>query len=285
MKGWDVVATNLTMLQQGMGVWDVDGVYWTLFIELKFYILFAIVVATGVTYRKCVLFCALWTVAAITAPSVDSKLLDMWAMPLASPYFVAGIAFYLMYRFKPTALLWGIVGVSFLLALHGVPKRVADNQDHVIPHWPAKLIILAAFVMMALIAYGKLNRIQWRWLTTAGALTYPLYLLHQYIGLTMIHWLQHKVQPGVLVLALTAVMLGAAWLMHRFVERPFGTKMRNALQKGIEDMRRNSSPAPEAAAGKPGGPLEATLPPVQEPRRFEHAETAPQAPAFHHRSG
>ncbi|MBB4891968.1 peptidoglycan/LPS O-acetylase OafA/YrhL [Streptomyces olivoverticillatus] len=274
VKNWDVVLTNLTMLQQGLGVWDVDGVYWTLFIELKFYVLFAIVVATGVTYRKCVLFCGLWTVAAVSAGQVDNKLLDMWAMPLYSPYFIAGIAFYLMHRFKPTALLWGIVGISLLLAEHHVPKRVADNTNSTIATWPATLGVFLAFVLMALIATGKLNRIQWPWLAKAGALTYPLYLLHQYIGMTIIHGLRTRVPAPLLVAGLMVVMLFAAWLLHRYVERPLGKRMRDALKKGMEEMRRNSVPPARAGAGSASensltAGLREGLPLLKEPRGYD----------------
>ncbi|MGK5637391.1 acyltransferase family protein [Streptomyces sp. URMC 126] len=271
VESWDVVLTNLTMVQEAFGVWDVDGVYWTLFIELKFYALFAIVVATGVTYRKCVLFCGVWTVAAVVAPQSDSKLLEMWATPLYTPYFVAGIAFYLMHRFKPTALLWGITAISLLIALHGVPKRVADNTNTSIPTWPAKLLVVAAFVLMALIALGYFNRIQWRWLTTAGALTYPLYLIHQYIGMTVIHGLRSHIPPYPLVAGLIAVMLTAAWLIHRCIERPVGKRLRRAMQQGMEEMRRNST---VPALRKPDP--QSGLAILQEPRNskpFEPAES------------
>ncbi|GAA0450696.1 acyltransferase [Streptomyces sp. NPDC046215] len=248
VHNWDTVLTNLTMLQQSVGVWDVDGVYWTLFIELKFYVLFAIVVATGVTYRKCVLFCALWTVFAMTATSVDNDMLKMWAMPLFAPYFIAGIAFYLMHRYKPTALLWGIVVLQLLIAQHHVARRVLDNGDATTPTWPANLIIFIAFVLMALISVGAFNRVQWRWLSTAGALTYPLYLVHQYIGMTVIYALREAVPAPLLVIGLMVVMLGAAWLMHRYVERPLGKLVRDALKKSMEEVRRHSAPPARARA-------------------------------------
>ncbi|MEU1671927.1 acyltransferase [Streptomyces roseifaciens] len=277
--GFNSVLTNLTMLQTGFGVWDVDGVYWTLFIELKFYVLFAIVVATGVTYRKCVLFCSLWTVVAMASVQADIKLLDQWAMPLYQPYFVAGIAFYLMYRYRPTALLWGIVALSLLLAEHQIARRVADNTTHNVPAWPARLIVFVAFVLMALIACGAFNRIQWRWLSTAGALTYPLYLLHQYIGMTLIYALRDRVPRHLLVIGLVLVMLGAAWLMHRFVEKPLGTWLRNVMRSSMEEVRQHS-PRPKAAAHAAkgaGAPAKAAVPsavPEQHAGREEVREGA-----------
>ncbi|MGW2601814.1 acyltransferase family protein [Streptomyces klenkii] len=278
--GFDGILTNLTMLQSGLGVWDVDGVYWTLFIELKFYVMFAVVVATGVTYRKCVLFCVLWTIVALASVQADIKLLDQWAMPLFQPYFVAGIAFYLMYRYRPNALLWGIVAMSLLLAEHQIGRRVRDNTTHHIPDWPAKLIVFVAFVLMALIACGVFNRMQWRWLSTAGALTYPLYLIHQYIGMTVIYGLRDRVPRPALVAGLIVVMLCAAWLMHKLVERPLSSKLRNVLRSSMEEVRqhtpRRAAPASPGAsqAASQGAPQGASPVPEQHGGREEVREGA-----------
>lgn len=76
---------NLSMLQGGIGVPDIDDAYWTLFVELKFYVLFALVVMRGVTYRNCVLFCGIWTLAGVVAPSADNGLLSFFAASSASP--------------------------------------------------------------------------------------------------------------------------------------------------------------------------------------------------------
>ncbi|MGH3390425.1 MAG: acyltransferase family protein, partial [Actinomadura sp.] len=48
------VLPNLTMLQGGLGVRNVDAVFWTLWVELHFYVLMAILLTIGLTYRRCV---------------------------------------------------------------------------------------------------------------------------------------------------------------------------------------------------------------------------------------
>ncbi|MFF8258651.1 acyltransferase family protein [Streptomyces virginiae] len=235
------VVVNLSMLQAGVGVPHVDDAYWTLFVELKFYVLFALVVMRGVTYRNCVLFCGAWTLAGVVAPTVDSGLLSFFAVSSASPYFIAGIAFYLMRRFRPNAVLWAVVGVQFLLAQHHVHARMISSlgrsATQQTPAWPAHVVIVLGFAVMAAIALGALDRVQWRWLPHAGAVTYPLYLIHMMAGLTAIHHFRGDLAPVPLAIGVTAAMVALAWLVHRLVERPLGRLLRDSLRRGVQDIR------------------------------------------------
>ncbi|MEV6677215.1 acyltransferase [Streptomyces erythrochromogenes] len=253
------VVVNLSMLQAGIGVPHVDDAYWTLFVELKFYVLFAIVVMRGVTYRNCILFCGLWTLAGAVAPAVDNGLLSFFAVSSASPYFIAGIAFYLMRRFRPNAVLWAVVGVQFLLAQHHVHARMIASlgrrATEQTPAWPAHAIILLGFGLMAAIALGALDRVRWRWLPHAGAVTYPLYLIHMMAGLTLIHHFRRDVEPVPLVLGVTALMVVLAWLVHRFVERPLGRRLRDSLRRGVQDVR-SGTPRRTPLGGLPSQPSE-----------------------------
>ncbi|MFG2874312.1 acyltransferase family protein [Streptomyces sp. NPDC048337] len=241
IKKYTDVVVNLSMLQGGLGVPHIDDAYWTLFVELKFYVLFAVVVMCGVTYRNCVLFCGLWTLAGVVAPTADSGVLSFFAVPSSSPYFIAGIAFYLMRRFRPNAVLWAIVGVQFLLAQNYVGPRMISNLGRSVaqqtPSWPAHVIILLGFAVMAALALGALDRIRWRWLPHAGAVTYPLYLIHMMAGLTIIHHFRAKVAPVPLALGVTACMVLLAWVIHRLVERPLGRVLKDSLRRGVQDVR------------------------------------------------
>ncbi|GAB7035752.1 acyltransferase [Streptomyces sp. NPDC021749] len=249
----ETVLTNLTMLQQGVGVSDLDDVYWSLFVELKFYLLFALVVYKGVTYRRCVLFCGLWTVAGVVAYKADTSFLSVWAVAPYSPYFIAGIAFYLMHRFRPTMLLWAIVTVEFLLAQHYVKGRVVMNlgdKAATAHDWPARIGVVMAFLLMAVIALGLFDGVRWRWLSRAGSLTYPLYLLHMYIGFTLIALLRHRLPAPVLLLSIIALMLVLSYAVNRWVERHVGVWLRNGIDKGLQEMRRGSREGP--SPGRPG---------------------------------
>ncbi|MFD6108839.1 acyltransferase family protein [Streptomyces yangpuensis] len=257
VESFSDVVVNLSMLQAGIGVPHVDDAYWTLFVELKFYVLFALVVMRGLTYRNCVLFCGIWTLAGVVAPTVDNDLLSFFAVSSASPYFIAGIAFHLMRRFRPNAVLWGVVGVQFLLAQHHVHARMISSlgrrATEQTPAWPAHAVIVLGFAVMAAIALGALDRVRWRWLPQAGAVTYPLYLIHMMAGLTLIHHFRDDVPPVPLALGVTALMVALAWLIHRFVERPLGRVLRDGLRRGVQDIR-SGTPRPTVLGRVPAQP-------------------------------
>ncbi|WP_229848027.1 acyltransferase family protein [Streptomyces melanogenes] len=228
------VITNLTMFQEPMGVENVDSVYWTLFAELRFYLLFAVVAWRGLTYRRLLFFCCAWAVASALVHQSDSGTLRMIVMPDNSWCFIAGVAFYLMYRFRPNLMLTGIVLFCLAASLPGVHSTWEHAQErlaHPVPYWPVIVVMAACFGVMGLVATGKLSWIQWRWLPYAGALTYPLYLLHEYIGWEIIGSLSPHVKPVPLVSGVIALMLALSWLVHRYVERPLGKRLKQGLQK------------------------------------------------------
>ncbi len=226
---------NLSMLNEGFGVRGVDGVYWTLWSELRFYLLFLLLMSTGLTYRKVVLFCCGWGLAAAIAAEADSELLTLVANPSGAPFFIAGLILYLMHRFGPDLMLWGMLGMTWLLGQYQLIDRVAYES---VSSWKGATLLFTAFLaLMVAIALGKLNRVRGNWLVVAGSLTYPFYLIHYAIGLTAIYLLHDEIDPRLLVLALFAAGLTAAWLIHRLIERPVSRLLRTRLNHSLDRMR------------------------------------------------
>ncbi|MCC2277226.1 acyltransferase [Streptomyces sp. ET3-23] len=236
---WDVL-TNLTMLQEALGVQHVDGVYWTLFAELRFYLLFAVMCWWGLTYRRVLIFCGAWMAASALCAGVGDGPLRMLVMPDNSWYFIAGIAFYLMYRFRPNILLTGLVLTCFCASLpfaHETWRNTRTYLGHTVPYWPVVVVIGACFAVMALLATGKLSWITWRWLPVAGALTYPLYLLHQNIGRETIRAMRDFLPPHILVPLVVVGMLAVSWAVHRWVEKPVGRWLRDHLVRAFAQVK------------------------------------------------
>jgi peptidoglycan/LPS O-acetylase OafA/YrhL len=177
------ILINLTMLQQPLGVNGVDGVYWTLFVELRFYLMMALLLRGGFTYRKMVIFCCVWMTVAIFGPTMLNPQLNVLLITDYAPYFIAGITMYLIRRFGPTPLLYAMAGFAWLVSLQRVDARLHEaNPGFAVPIWPGLIFITVCYAVLMLVALGRTDRITWSWLPIAGALTYPFYLLHQRIG-------------------------------------------------------------------------------------------------------
>ncbi|OJF11228.1 acyltransferase family protein [Couchioplanes caeruleus] len=235
--GARALLVNLTMLQVPMGARSVDAVYWTLWVEARFYLLFALLVWRGLSVRTATLFGYGWLVAAALAGQMGVPALNVLIMPEHAPYFVAGIALYLVHRCGGHAALWALAGAAFLMAQHQVTEQLRhvarDVLGRPLPVLPALIVVAAIFAVMAIAATGRLSRVRGRWLTVAGALTYPLYLLHEYIGWTLIAAL-HPFLPRYAVLAtVVAVVTVAAWLLHRYAERPAARLLRRHLTRPL----------------------------------------------------
>ncbi|MFC6878711.1 MULTISPECIES: acyltransferase family protein [Actinomadura] len=278
-----LVVPNLTMLQGGLGVGNVDAVYWTLWVEVHFYFLAALLAAAGITYRSCLVFMALWLFGGVFADESGSKLLQVMLVPTWSPYFVAGMALFMIHRFGPTLLLWGYVAVSWLLALHwgawraGHVFRTADERV-------VAAAVTAIFAVMILVATGRLARLRWRGLTVLGALTYPLYLTHSQVALPLLDRAYPALPRWPALALLTAACLLVAYAVHRLVERPAGAWLRAGLKASLAPLRAagrgTAAPVHALPLPLPRSPSahdDLNEPPAAEPRAADPRAAEPQA--------
>ncbi|MFB4296898.1 acyltransferase family protein [Actinomadura sp. NTSP31] len=251
-----LVVPNLTMLQGGLGVQNVDAVYWTLWVEMHFYVLAAVLAGIGITYRSCLVFMAAWTFGGVFADEAGSNLLQIMLVPTWSPYFVAGMALFLIHRFGPTLLLWGFVAVSYLLALHWGSWRAGTafkgSDDRVVA-----VAVTAIFLVMILVATGRLAWARWRGLTVFGALTYPLYLVHSQLALPLLDAVYPGLNRWAALAVVVAASLALAYAVHRLVERPGAAWLRARLLASLEPVRgrkpvpADDVPAPRAPEPEP----------------------------------
>ncbi|MCB5909566.1 acyltransferase family protein [Streptomyces pinistramenti] len=231
------VLTNLTMLQMPLGVHRVLGVCWTLWAEMRFYALFALcVVLPGATRTRVVLFCAGWTLAAALAQAAHQPFLDVVLMPEYAPFFIGGVGLYLLHRYGARdPIAWAIVLVSWLIGQHyavaGLWHPASTGGFSYRSATGIIAVVTVGFALVAAVALGKLHWANWRWLTVAGALTYPFYLVHEHLGWVVVRALHVGAGlPSYATLVLTlATMLALAWVLHRWVERPLTPALKRAV--------------------------------------------------------
>jgi peptidoglycan/LPS O-acetylase OafA/YrhL len=219
---------NLTMLQEFVGFGNLDNVFWSLTVELAFYAIMGLLFALGLLPRIEVV-AAMWLLVAVLWSLMDQYLgialpamLSRVLILRHVPFFVAGIAFYLAARKRPTrgrlALLVVSLGAAGLIDGFW-DAEVADVE------WRAVLRRLA--VAGALFGVFALAVIGWLRFSIApltlwlGTISYCLYLSHRNLGYATLFRL-HEAGLAVwlsFLLTLAGALLLATVLTYG-VERP-----------------------------------------------------------------
>ena len=256
---WPHVLLNLTMTEGFTNVKYVDPSVWTLTIELTFYTLFGLAVAwRGLTYRRVLVFCVAWMTTSLAALWVHERWFSMIIQPLYAPFFCAGIVMYLIHRFRPNPYLWAALAYSYGLSIYQLDGRTnGQHRDGWFMNYAVASAIMTVFFLVLLAAaLGKLNWVRGRWLVTAGAVTYPVYLIHQQIGETILRSLLPYVSPWPLIILMFTFVVALAWMIHQFVERPVSAWLKRRLtppeapQRPIPIAR---TPDEQSEVGSPSG--------------------------------
>jgi peptidoglycan/LPS O-acetylase OafA/YrhL len=200
---------NATMLHYWIDVKGVDGSYWTLSIELGFYCVMALLLRFRLLDKiegVLVVWLALHILFITLNPFsvLVSRMLAVEHIPL----FAIGMIHYRYYRGLidwRRAAVWHL-GLIAIAALSGL--------------WAAILAagIIAAFWAMT---NGLLRFITHPILLWLGAISYPLYLVHQYVGYVLIDQMTGA-GLSLFVATFTALVIvtSVAYLLHIFIEAP-----------------------------------------------------------------
>jgi peptidoglycan/LPS O-acetylase OafA/YrhL len=231
---------NLTMLSGFVGVPALDGVYWSLFVELKFYFLVAILLIFR-RIQQAQMFLVIWlglTVAFELLPFKELPVVKLLAYFLIfdyAAYFIAGATYFLVWTRGLSVLRGSILFIAWLTALRQSLNDLPEFELYyhaTMNRYVVAGIVSVFFVMMLLVALRKtsfLGNIRW---FALGALTYPLYLIHQHLGYMIFNLAYPLINPHVLLWGTLVLMLGAAYTIQLFLE----PKVRELLKHSINSL-------------------------------------------------
>lgn len=200
------VLVNLTMIPTLLGQPFVDGVYWTLLYELAFYGAVFVLVLLRQNHRVAALMPA-WAIL-------------MGVLSQLAPHFAAN-----------TPLLGGYFGY---FAAGAVIAAIADSgwstyralgllaaYVTVLPYHDPVLAVLTTALFAVMLATLSPTVRGWRLpgSATAGALTYPLYLVHAHIGYMLLTRFATEENKWVAYTLILAFVLALAYLLHVGVEK------------------------------------------------------------------
>lgn len=231
---WPRYFANLTMLNGFVGIGGIDGPYWSLYVEMKFYLLIGLLMVSG-NLRRIELFLAGWLLIAILNYRYPSAVIDYIFIPKYASYFIAGCSVFLLRQSREKALNYFLLASSFVVGLMYDADVLIEKSLWYHFHFSITtlifiLIAFYSFFLLMIFTNGKWIRPSWaKAFGIGGAISYPLYLLHNGIGLSIINLIYPYFQP-LMVLGLTTVMIiFLSWVVHQFGERPVANWVRDQL--------------------------------------------------------
>lgn len=228
-------AANLTMAAPWFGEQHVDGVYWTLAYELRFYAVVLLALWLGAGPRLDTL-AAGWVVLQLAA-----HLLDLERLPLLGGYYVffaAGALFAALHRGDGVrgAARWVLPAAALYLCLDialGEARAKAIETGAVFSPLVVAGAVFAFFVFFTALGDPRARALRIPGARWAGALTYPLYLVHAHVGYMLLSRFATEEHKAAAYAAVIALVVALAWLLHVGVERAMAPLWRALFERTV----------------------------------------------------
>ena len=213
---WHVAVLNILMFQGLFSVPPVDGVYWTLLVELLFYSLAFLLYVTRQMHRVLHVLCALlclrliyWAFAEFAHVDLPWRIRELLVLDFIA-FFAMGIVAFRLVRDRGEHYIWDLFTVVLAIAVIAITESML-----------LATVGSICFIAVWLAALGRLPVLQLRPLVWFGSISYPLYLLHENVGWAVLRQLQmHGWTPLEAIGATTMLVIALAAVLSRTIERP-----------------------------------------------------------------
>lgn len=230
---------NLTMFQHYFQVNDIDGSYWTMIIEMVFYLF--IILLLSLKQSKYILQISLIILSMIGVysfvldsyfPSIQDHLVYWCRLYSHFPLFVAGIIFYQIQQQKGK---W-FINYILLAACFIVQSNLYDHYTKIayfITQQEYTILLSLYFCLFILFVNHKLKFIISKPALYLGKISFALYLIHQYISTEIIipQLLKHGINFWIAAIIALSVCVILASIITYFIEIPVGKKLNKSLRK------------------------------------------------------
>lgn len=215
---------NLFMFAPALGEGFVDGVYWSIVLELIFYGWVTLALMSGAFQTLRLELVAGWLVlSAVNEFSIGSHAMRFLFLTEYGPLFASGILIHHIQTRGRSAEALVLLAASLTLSTSLMTIGKGWMQVHYGTSVPMIGLVAANLAMHALLVGAILLREKvsaTRLSLAVGGLTYPLYLLHQNIGYAAIDAFAPLAGKWLAAGLVTAAMLGLSWFIWRWIETP-----------------------------------------------------------------
>lgn len=205
--------TNLTLMHRFIfNQPHLDGVYWTLTVELRFYLIIGVLIAFNLlTERNIKLLMFLWAVTGLIYLSLGKN----GNFITSGTYFAAGVSFYYIWSSGKTIYNIGYTLLLFVMSsISVVLSHASENLSNSI----LVILMFSFFCIFYLLVNGWTPPISKKIMTWLGGLTYPLYLLHQEIGYSLLQYVSNSASYIYYTLFLVLLMSFFSWAIYYLIE-------------------------------------------------------------------
>ncbi len=230
---------NLTMFQFYLGIPDLDGPYWTMIIEMIFYISILVLFCTDLLkYINAIgiIVCAITVLAAnfYFEQILVSRILKWIPLLQFLPLFFAGTVFYRIYSDRKNLISnYLIIVFCFLCQLALFPY--AGRSNRFITIYEYNLMLTIYFMLFVLFVNFRLRFIVNDITLFFGKISFALYLIHQYISQSVIIPLFYgrlglNFWITVIFINLPVLIVIAALITYK-IEIPYSKRMKESLRR------------------------------------------------------
>lgn len=240
---------NLTMFQYYLGITNLEFPYWTIIIEMLFYLLVLILFKLKLLKHIIFIGCLLNALIIVNYLLVTNHVIPnhtAW-FPLLNHFalFFAGMTFYKLATGAIKKLPAYLV-ILFCLGTQIIIYQFAGaDPDHITKMQYAVLLIIY-FTIFTLFVNGQLKFIVFKPLIFLGRISFSLYLIHSFFFLGLIGFSQTNLHfsfwAATLIVAVPLAVITAT-LITLYIEKPMGKKLKSWLYRVFV----NASPPRDAA--------------------------------------
>lgn len=233
---WPQYFVNMLTLGGGFGADPIDGAYWSLGAELRFYRLVAIVLIIGQIGRS-ERWLFGWLVATVLVEAFPFIKLKTFLVTDYAGFFIAGAACFLIRAHGLSRSRITLVCAAWALSLYHEFQLLPYFSEHFGLNLNPVVIavvmtsFLAVLLVLALRPTPVFTSPRWVWF---GALSYPLYLIHQNVGYMLFNVVGGTIDRDVLFWAVIAAAIGFSLLLHVGVEKPVANPLKRKLAYWLE---------------------------------------------------
>ena len=213
---WPRFLASMTMIPDLFNADPLDGTYWTLAIEMKFYLVILLLLLFK-KFKDIEPLAIILSVIMLFVPLVvDSEI--TWI-----PNFIAGVIFYKIYKEGLTN--WRIFALcnTLIASLIFTFKRIPYlSEGYGVTFSPTAIgsYILIFYIVFLLISLNKFKIPNNSYINILGLLTYPVYLLHHQIGKILFTYAGiQKIPLFVSFIFILVFVFGLSYLVHQLFER------------------------------------------------------------------